>query len=84
MMDPAVDTHSLQFMQERIRAGVFAQTHGFFWLPCPLCGIDFGGHEWMQHSWTQGKPAHIPDPSGQPGLYKGICPYCTAAGRGHD
>lgn len=19
---------------------------GYFWIPCPLCGEDFGGHEW--------------------------------------
>lgn len=19
---------------------------GYFWLPCPICGEEFGGHEW--------------------------------------
>lgn len=26
----------------RLYAGLF----GYFWLPCPLCGEYFGGHEW--------------------------------------
>lgn len=25
----------------------FAWLFGYFWLPCPLCGEDFGGHEWL-------------------------------------
>ena len=24
---------------------VYAWTLRYFWLPCPLCGLDFGGHE---------------------------------------
>jgi hypothetical protein len=79
-LEPAVDTSSLTFVQERIRAGIFASLHGYFWLPCPLCGIDFGGHEWRDGE--PDKPSHIPDPGGIPGLFKGICPYCTEAGRG--
>ena len=25
---------------------LYANSHGYFWLPCPLCGEMFGGHEW--------------------------------------
>jgi hypothetical protein len=60
----------------------YAHRFGFFWLPCPLCGQMFGGHEWRD---IDGKVASIP--TGRPGhtLWyegEGICPDCTAAGRG--
>jgi hypothetical protein len=25
---------------------LWAGLAGYFWLPCPLCGKEFGGHEW--------------------------------------
>lgn len=25
---------------------LYAKFFGYFWLPCPLCGRYFGGHEW--------------------------------------
>lgn len=25
---------------------IYAFLLGYFWLPCPLCGKPFGGHEW--------------------------------------
>ncbi len=25
---------------------IIAQAGHYFWLPCPICGEDFGGHEW--------------------------------------
>jgi hypothetical protein len=25
---------------------------GFFWMPCPICGKNFGGHEWRV-TWMQ-------------------------------
>lgn len=24
---------------------VYAKAFGYFWIPCPVCGKDFGGHE---------------------------------------
>lgn len=24
---------------------LYARTFGYFWLPCPICGEHFGGHE---------------------------------------
>jgi hypothetical protein len=28
---------------------------GYFWLPCPICGEYFGGHEKDSGSWYQGQ-----------------------------
>lgn len=45
----------------------YARRHGYFWLPCPLCGDEFGGHE--AHGMlllVQGTP------------FDAICPDCTA------
>ena len=25
---------------------IYANIAGYFWLPCPICGEYFGGHEW--------------------------------------
>ena len=25
---------------------IYAALFGYFWLPCPICGEYFGGHEW--------------------------------------
>lgn len=51
---------------------------GYFWLPCPLCGDEFGGHEWRDRD---GRPSGINVP-GEPGSQRGICPRCTRAGLG--
>lgn len=60
----------------------WARWAGFFWLLCPLCGVESGGHEWRD---IDGKPSHVPDPTGSGhGSYVGICPVCTRAGRGVD
>lgn len=60
----------------------YAQAAGFFWLPCPLCGSYFGGHEWRD---VDGRPSSIPDPdSDDPRMAVGICPACTKAGLGVD
>ncbi|MFA5382229.1 MAG: hypothetical protein WC356_03620 [Candidatus Micrarchaeia archaeon] len=31
--------------QPRWAERAYAETHGYFWLPCPICGKPFGGHE---------------------------------------
>jgi hypothetical protein len=41
---------------------------GYFWLPCPLCGADFGGHE---------SGESIPDPARPPHGGIAICSRCT-------
>lgn len=55
---------------------------GYFWLPCPLCGKYFGGHEWKDR---KGRSSRIVDPArSRPGAtYRtGICPNCTRDGLG--
>jgi hypothetical protein len=51
----------------------FATSHGYFWIPCPVCGRPFGGHELGDI---------VPDPASGPGRGKGICPACAAAMNG--
>ena len=62
-------------------ARLYAEANGYFWLPCPLCGQMFGGHEWGD---IDGKSSTIPDGTGRPGAWRAICPNCTIAGRGND
>ena len=45
----------------------YAAFMGYFWLPCPLCGECFGGHEWTNHD---GMPA-------DDGMTSGICNDCA-------
>ena len=59
---------------------LWANLGGYFWLPCPLCGRDSGGHEWRR---INGKPDSIPWP-GKQGTHIGICPACTRAGLGQE
>lgn len=34
---------------------IYAAVCGYFWLPCPICGKYFGGHEWLDnHSIYRG------------------------------
>jgi hypothetical protein len=49
----------------------YAKRHGYYWLPCHLCGEEFGGHE-------HGGMVPTPDP------YRSttICPRCTAERQG--
>lgn len=65
---------------DRARRQAYAREHGYFWLPCPLCGEQFGGHEW---GGPPGYEHTIPDPD-DPMLGHGICPACTMAGRGNE
>ena len=39
----------------------------YFWLPCPLCGQHFGGHEW--------RVGHT-IPTERTYVGKGVCPDC--------
>jgi hypothetical protein len=65
--------------RQRRRHRAYARMHGFFWLPCPLCGRQFGGHEWRH---IDGKPAAVYRDPADPGHGTGICPSCTRAGLG--
>lgn len=59
----------------------YAARMRYFWLPCPLCGHEFGAHEWRD---IGGKLSTVPDPLGGSSQSIGICPRCTRAGRGVD
>ena len=69
--------HDLPF-EPRWMHKIIANALGYFWLPCPLCGEPFGGHEWRD---IDGKASSIPDVE-SPGTHHGICPSCTRAGKG--
>jgi hypothetical protein len=75
--EPLIDTSDPVVMRERVMAMNTAARSGYFWEACPLCGLDFGGQEWLRG--TIDKPSSIPTSYG---MSKGICPFCTMAGRG--
>lgn len=59
----------LRWKLSRRKAERYARTHGFFWAPCPRCGVPFSGHEW--------RTAHeIPKDDGT-GQNQAICPPCA-------
>lgn len=58
-----------------------AEKLGLFWNECPICGTEFGGHEWeamdcevrfVTYEYTPGYPPTL----------QGVCPECCAAGNG--
>lgn len=55
-------------LEDRLSHKIHATRNGWFWLPCPLCGTEFGGHEITDS---------IPDPARGPGAGQCICPFCT-------
>jgi hypothetical protein len=62
-----------EHLRERDYQRRYAERYGYFWLPCVLCGEEFGGHE---------SGGSIP--AGDVGFTDGverrhtICPTCTA------
>jgi hypothetical protein len=60
---------------DRMGHRVYAAALGYFWLPCPRCGTEFGGHEAGENT--------IPDPSGEPGRGLMVCKKCSDE-VGHD
>ena len=48
---------------------IWAHLAGYFWIPCPLCGERFGGHEWLE-------PYHG-IPTNNPGVTHGVCNDCV-------
>lgn len=53
-------------MKYRIFNCIKAHLCGYFWLPCPICGNNFGGHE-----WELGNSLNI-----SPTIGMGVCPDC--------
>lgn len=49
----------------------YANMLGYFWIPCPICGNNFGGHEWKLKNTLEYK-----DSSG-----KGVCSDCGEEAR---
>jgi hypothetical protein len=39
----------------RWREHLYALLHGYYWLPCPICGEPHGGHEKNNGDWYQGQ-----------------------------
>jgi hypothetical protein len=57
----------------------YAARHGLFWLPCPLCMREYGGH---QYAGGVPDPMHPPAGPLSPLMYVGICPPCTRSRKG--
>lgn len=76
LYQPVIDLSDPQVMRERAYAASVAAAGHYFWLPCPLCGVHFGGHEWMARASGSSIPGD------RPGITQGICPFCMMAGRG--
>lgn len=53
--------------RHQTRRMLAASLRGYFWMPCPMCGEAFGGHEWV---------GRVQLPSDEPGMTQGICPAC--------
>lgn len=53
-------------MRFRLYNHLYALFNRYFWLPCPLCGKYFGGHE-----WKSGNDIYHGNGSGE-----GVCPDC--------
>lgn len=53
--------------RHRARRRATAFLRGYFWMPCPLCGHEFGGHEWR---------GYLMLPGSEPGMSHGVCPAC--------
>lgn len=53
---------------------LYAWAFGYFWLPCPLCGEPFGGHEWKGPYQSIKKPGQ-----GSQWSRVGVCPKCAGS-----
>jgi hypothetical protein len=58
LSDPAVTYPRRRPRRVLRRERLKAQAGGYFWLPCPICGGEFGGHEmgrggWLLHSASE-------------------------------
>ncbi len=53
----------------RAKNKIFANLNGYFWIPCPICGTPFGGHEWQNGQSMKLKEGSQTN--------QGICPPCS-------
>lgn len=62
----------------------YAHLRGWFWVDCPVCGQQFGGHEWRRMDRAadrgMGHIATLWTPPDEP--LAEICPACTMRGEG--
>lgn len=65
-------------MRFRFLNRLYANLSGYFWLPCPLCGKMFGGHEVVINTKYSNSIA-----TEKRGFGQCICPDCTFKGLGH-
>ena len=54
-------------MKYRFLNRCYAFLFNYFWLPCPLCGKDFGGHQWKDGAFL----------ATSYGTGEGVCPDCA-------
>jgi hypothetical protein len=54
---------------KRLYHRIYAWWFGYFWLPCPVCGEYFGGHEWGHDSRGSVSLLKADDPA----RGKGVC-----------
>lgn len=60
---------------------LYAWVCGFYWLPCPLCGQHFGGHEWHDGDSLVLHSTHC-DTCGSGFLHaQGVCHACGPEAR---
>jgi len=72
-------------LPDRETARYIAEKTGFFWLPCPLCKREFGGHERVDSVHESSIPKEwTTDEMGIVELHMStaICPDCTVQGLG--
>lgn len=58
-------------IKPRFLSRIWAFMGGYFWLPCPICRENFGGHEW---GTVNGYPIAVQDSDGHG---KGVCQNCV-------
>ena len=65
------DMHFCEAGYSRDRAAEqrYANLHHYFWLPCGICGFEYGGHE----KWGASIPV-----LGSPGVDRGVCLHCKS------
>lgn len=54
-----------KLQKPRFLQWLYAEIHGYYWLPCPICGKKYGGHEGAWESLYIGS-----------GIGWGVCKEC--------
>jgi hypothetical protein len=67
---------NFKHMNHRFLNKLYANLLGYFWLPCPICGNCWGGHEIIF-----GGINNIPS-NDDPHIHDMICPDCIRDGKG--